>query len=177
MRNKKGFTLIELLATIVVLGIIMIVAIPNIVGILSNNRNSVYIEDAKKLVSTAEYRFRANTGDIVKPDDGECIIISLEYLDNSEFENAPNNGQYLKDNSGVVIFRDGNQYRYYVRLVEQLPKNAGYRGISFRESSALYGDNTSNLVSEFDRNDIYGHITDQHFEYDHLNFCEVIQGY
>ena len=48
LRDKKGFTLVELLATVVILGIIMIVAVPNVMGILTRNRSNTYLEDAKK---------------------------------------------------------------------------------------------------------------------------------
>ena len=39
MKRKKGFTLVELLATIVILSIILVIAVPKIVTV---------IEDAKK---------------------------------------------------------------------------------------------------------------------------------
>ena len=55
MRVKnKGFTLIELLASIVILGIIFVFALPQIVGVVSGNRNKMYVEDAKKDTSETE---------------------------------------------------------------------------------------------------------------------------
>lgn len=42
----RGFTLIELLAVIVILGIIMLVAIPAVTGYISGARNDSYINDA-----------------------------------------------------------------------------------------------------------------------------------
>ncbi len=46
MKDKKGFTLIELLAVIVILGIIMLVAIPAVTGYISGARNDSYKDDA-----------------------------------------------------------------------------------------------------------------------------------
>ena len=36
--NRKGFTMIELLAALVILGLLMAVAAPNIMGVLNKNR-------------------------------------------------------------------------------------------------------------------------------------------
>lgn len=38
--NKRGFTLIELLAVIVVLGLVLVVTVPSIIGNINNNRIS-----------------------------------------------------------------------------------------------------------------------------------------
>ena len=56
-KNQKGFTLVVLLAVMVILGIMMAIAMPNVTGILNKNRASIYVEDAKKLATTAEYKF------------------------------------------------------------------------------------------------------------------------
>ena len=38
MKNKKGFTMVELLAVIVILGILMGVALPKVLGLLDSNK-------------------------------------------------------------------------------------------------------------------------------------------
>ena len=43
MKNK-GFTLIELLATMVILGLIIAVAIPNVLGIINKNNKSICLK-------------------------------------------------------------------------------------------------------------------------------------
>ena len=45
--NKKGFTLIELLAVIIILGILMIIAIPSVTKYISDSRKSAYVDTAK----------------------------------------------------------------------------------------------------------------------------------
>lgn len=134
MKNKKGFTLIELLATLVILGIIMAVAVPNVVGILTKNRNSTYVEDAKKLATTAEYKYRSNNTE-------SKTCYTLGELDSNEFENPPYDGEYLEKESYVEI----ESGVYYVTLVEQLP-NGGYRGVSRVPSDILYKDDATNIV-------------------------------
>ena len=78
--NRQGFTLVELLAALVILGLLMVVAAPNVLGILNRNKSEIYIEDAKKLVSRAEYVMRGDTS-ISKPTGtgANCIAFSLGY--------------------------------------------------------------------------------------------------
>jgi len=50
---KKGFTLIELLAVIIILGILMIIAIPSISTYIDNSRKSAYVATIKDVVASA----------------------------------------------------------------------------------------------------------------------------
>ena len=117
--KRNGFTLVELLASLTILGILMAVTVPNVVGILTQNREITYNEDAKKMISAAKYKMAGNNG-VVRPGNNNCIVMSLGYLDNDEFENPPNDGKYLRDQSFVVIKRVGKRYQYYVRIAEEM---------------------------------------------------------
>lgn len=133
--KKNGFTLIELLASLTILGILMAVTVPNVVGILTQNKEKTYNEDAKKMISTAKYKMAGNDG-VVRPGNNNCILMSLGYLDNSEYENPPNGGKYLRDQSFVVIKRVGKRYEYYVRLTEKMTDNTLF-GIDVTTETAL----------------------------------------
>ena len=64
MKNKKGFTLIEILAVIIILGILLIIAVPSISNYINDSRKHAYIttakeyiKEAQKKVSSFEYEF------------------------------------------------------------------------------------------------------------------------
>lgn len=135
--KKNGFTLVELLAMLVVLGIIMVIAIPNISGMLANQKLAALKNDANSMVESAKMKV-AKDRLMAKPSEGECIGFSLNYLDDTDsIVKGPNGGDYDKFDSVVVYTRKNNKYVYYVRLVEEYK---GKRtGIHFVESTGIQG--------------------------------------
>ena len=147
--KKNGFTFVELLAMLTVIGIIMLVAIPNISGMLKNQRLGSLKTDATSMVESA----KAKAGKdrlMPKPKVGECIVFPLNYLDDNEnIIKGPNGGLYDQFDSIVVYTRVDNKYKYYVRLIEIY--NNKRIGVSLIESTSIdslkYGD-----IGEIDDN-------------------------
>ena len=50
--NKKGFTLIELLAVIIILGVLMIIAIPSVTSYIQNSRKSAFTDSGLNYVKS-----------------------------------------------------------------------------------------------------------------------------
>lgn len=138
MKNKKGFTLIELLATIVILGILMMIAYPTVLGVIDSNRKETYVEDAKKFMTEVDYQIRSGKYNIVRPKKNNCIVLSLQYLESSSFETPPNGGEYDFERSFVVLKNVDNNDSFYVRLMEHV-KNTTYTGILISSSDNLKG--------------------------------------
>ncbi len=133
--NRFGFTLVELLAAIVILGVLSTIAFTSITRMIDSNKNKIYINDAKRLISYVEYKIKSDKK-ITKPTSGNGIVISLEYLNNQEFEKGPNNGEYVKDKSYVVVKNISGRLEYAVSLIERL--NSGeYKGLSLTKDSSL----------------------------------------
>ena len=111
--NNKGFTMIELLAAVVVLGILMIVAVPTVTNVLNDSKNKTYIDDSIRLISTFDNQMRKDNMMPV-PAINCCIAMNLTYLDNNTFDE--NIVSILKDISYDQILNSISI------LEEELPK-------------------------------------------------------
>ncbi len=57
LKNEKGFTLIELLAVIVILGVLMIVAIPMVTKYIEQARRDSFVSTVKAYIDGARYMY------------------------------------------------------------------------------------------------------------------------
>lgn len=151
IKRKNGFTLIELLAVIVILGVIMTIAVPNIIATLDRNKKESFIEDAKQMISAAEYKIKSDTS-IEYPDLYSVTILKLEDLDSIKLETSSFDTYYSQDKSFVAIVKEpvagttDYEYQYLVHLVSCTDKkcanlevdSAAYnRGINLQKLSNL----------------------------------------
>lgn len=148
MNNRKGFTLIELLATIAILALIMMLAVPNVMNTIDKNKRNTYVEDAKKMITLAEYQIRSDTS-IELPTSGHCIVIKLRFLDLTEFSEGPEGGTYDLDLSYVVISNQSNTYQFFVALQENYGNNQK-RGLPLISRAELNKEGASKHVEEAD---------------------------
>ena len=166
-KNNRGFTLVELLAAIVILGILMVLGLPNLLNMLQNNKNKLYITDAQKLISQAELKMRANSSNIERPAEGDCLVFTLLYLDDGVFNTPPNEGKYLKDASYVVVKNNGNDLEYSVTLIEEM-KKGGYKGVELTRNTNLESRSSLRYVKSFSKDEIV-FVNDSEFDVDYLN--------
>ena len=52
-KKKRGFTLIELLAVIIILGILLVIAVPAVTKYINDSRKNSYINSAKGIINGA----------------------------------------------------------------------------------------------------------------------------
>ena len=68
IKDNKAFTLIELLAVIIILGVLMIIAIPSVTTYISNSRKTAYIDTAKQVISGARNLVNEGRLEMYSPD-------------------------------------------------------------------------------------------------------------
>ena len=153
MKNNRGFTLIELLAVVVILGVIMMIAIPNTVSLIDKNKKSSYIENAKTFVSLVQSKVRTDKNLQLPTNTSSALVITLEYLNTSDVEENPYGEMYDKKASFVAITFSSSKYNYYVHLVSCIAKTScdkgnanSWRGIELVELSRLNDDDRFNLI-------------------------------
>ena len=84
--NKKGFTLIELLIVVAIIGIIVAIAIPNLLSAVQRGRQKRTMADIKTLATTWEtyyvdYSYYYNAGGCTTPPGGVSITGTRSYAD------------------------------------------------------------------------------------------------
>lgn len=131
IEDENGFTLIELLAVIVILGILMIVAIPQVTKYIENSKKSTYADTAKSYIDSARYMLlnddfttKNNDSTCTLPEKGGTIYIKLEDI---KLEKGGTNSSYGKPfdlkNSFVMVKNNGEKFEYSIFI-----KDGGYNG-------------------------------------------------
>ena len=108
MKNK-GFTLIELLAVVVILGVILIIAIPSVSTYISNSRRSTYISQAEGYIDGVINMIASKEISTRRKDTTYYIPIECIEIDKGGYESPY--GEW-KEAYVVVTYTD-QKYNYY----------------------------------------------------------------
>ena len=109
-QKKKGFTLIELLAVIIILGILMIIAIPSVTSYINDSRKNAYVDTAKEIVSGT--RNIVNEGSLGMYDTDTTFYIPAKYVNTENSLKSPY-GEFTETSAYVGVIYDGKGYKYY----------------------------------------------------------------
>ena len=108
MKNR-AFTLIELLAVIIILGILMLIAIPSVTSYINNSRKSTYVTTVNELVKGTIAK--VNSGDLNMFDTDTTYYVPCTCI---KLENGEAKSPYGKfDPAYIVVTFDGDNYHYY----------------------------------------------------------------
>ena len=118
--NKKGFTLIELIVVIAIMGVILILALPQISSIQRANRDRKYEAYKESLVSASKLYVYNHARDMFGYNDSGCAIIKYSDLKGSDLikDFASIDVTCSRDTDTFVEVRKvGNNYKYAGSLV------------------------------------------------------------
>ena len=145
--NKKGFTLIELLAVIIILGILMIIAIPSVTSYIQNSRKSAYVDTAvgymdavmKEVNSSKNLRFYSTDTlyMVAVGHDKKNSCVTVESGGQSPFSDT---WKYAY----VGVTYDGKGYSYYF-----MAEDGAGQGIGFIDKKTLTDDGTDYIYSTY----------------------------
>ena len=115
--KKKGFTLIELLAVIVILGVLLMIAIPKVSQYINGSKKDSFIDEGKLYIDavrndmTSEtYPAPINTNDV--------LIVTIDKVKMEKtHKKSPFGGKYIYNKSYVAVINVGDgtnpDYKYY----------------------------------------------------------------
>ena len=123
--NKKGFTLIELLAVIIILGVLLLIAVPSVSKYIQNSRMSTYGTNLSKLVDAVSTEVNSYSKNYTFAT-SEYLVVPLHCIDVERGSNTESPfGPYIQNQSFVIVTRkyEGEStvpvgFNYYVTAVD-----------------------------------------------------------
>ena len=116
--KKNGFTLIEILAVIIILGVIMIIAIPAVSKYILKSDKSVYASNVHAYMETVKSKYEMKEyGAFLKDDEIMVVPISHIVLEKGDSTDSPY-GKYDFDRSHILIVPERNGYEYYATVMD-----------------------------------------------------------
>lgn len=118
---KKGYTLLELVATIIILGIVGLIAYPTINKTINKNRERLYENQLKQIEESAS-KWAYQNLDSLPTIEGEVVTISLLELKRNGYIDLniknPINKNPISNDSTITITLKDNNYVYDINLKE-----------------------------------------------------------
>ncbi len=108
MKRNEGFTLIELLAVIIILGVIMLIAIPSVTNQITNTRKTTYAETARGIIGGA--RTIVNSGELPVYKPRTTYYIPIDLVNTENGKRSPF-GDFV--DAYVVVTSQKDGYEYY----------------------------------------------------------------
>jgi prepilin-type N-terminal cleavage/methylation domain-containing protein len=144
MKRRRGFTLIELLAVIVILGVILVMAVPQVIYIINDNKKEALVDSARLMQKGAQSYFTMHLSKRPQQIDETAAVTLKQLVDESfiEMVTDPFHGNSACDSEGsyvIVKFLGNRKYDYYITL------NCNNYGFVNILSTDLSKDKLSNL--------------------------------
>ena len=120
LKKKNGFTLIELIAVVVIMGIIALIATPNIVSMIDRGKREDYLADANEFISKATYMFKQEKyrNDTNVFNGNKILLKDIENINDlndpygGTYDNTVSYVSFSETSSNGIIVRTASIYLY-----------------------------------------------------------------
>lgn len=116
--NKKAFTLVELLVAIVILGIVLVIAIPQITSLQKDNEVKKYEKYAESVVTSAKLYTDSYSKDMFGNNSSGCYKIPYSDLSNKNLvKDIKTNGTTCNNSDTFVkVYKSSDNYYYDISI-------------------------------------------------------------
>lgn len=153
---KKAFTLIELLVVIVIMGIILVIAIPSVMKLMTSNSRQAYDIHMKTVESATSLYAVKNKGVLDIDVVGECYKLSYDELKKSQDIKE----EEITCDGDIYIFKTNKDYDYQYNLTCTDKKGREYSKKEENNISCTVFDDSfiaeSNLLESLTITDEFG---------------------
>lgn len=144
--NKKGFTLIELLAVIIILGVLMIIAIPSVTSYIQNSRKNAFVDSAVAYIDAV--RTKVNDGKTLQFfSTGVTYMVPVGHEDGKSCVALESGGKSPFNDSWkfayVAVTYTGDSYNYSF-----IGEDGSGQGLELKTADQLSKDGGSLLYSD-----------------------------
>ena len=146
--NKKGFTLVELLAVIVILGVLLMIAVPAIQNVIAKSRKNSFESAAKLAIENVE---TIASTEKVNATISECYvpIIEYSYTANGEAKTAPKmkleRGSFGENAIGYIKVNSEGKGTIYLKNDDYLVNGNTLDAVS----AVLVTEDNKNTITEY----------------------------
>ena len=136
MNNRKGFTLVEVIAVVVILGVILMIAVPSITGLSNRSKEKQITEDAKMFEELVKAKIESDTTiEISGTATDKFTLKSIEgklsadydedysYVEVRECKYNDNNNKYSCSTYDTYLYPKSGDYGYEKNGYIQNPEN------------------------------------------------------
>ena len=120
MKDKRGFTLIEVLVSIAIMGILLIITLPQVNKIRQDNKTKKYETYENSIERAAKLYLDSNSKDLFGYHETGCAIVKYTELKSSNLLKQFQESEVKCDNDEetyVVVYKVKDEYRYTTSLV------------------------------------------------------------